>query len=72
MEYPGSSTTSKVEIKTIVILMAITFMFSMCVITLQGCAMSVVDGSRRLDWEVFMPIQQWEVDQVEDDESWMK
>lgn len=60
------------QIKTVVILMAITFIFSMCVITVQGCAMSVVDGSRRLDWEIFMPVQQWETNDQVEDESWMK
>ena len=67
------------RVKNIVIVVGLALWFSFCVMVIQGCAVSIVDGNRRMDFEVFMPYVTEEVtaeieeDQVNHDvQSWIK
>ncbi len=62
------------SIRSVVLVVCVCLLFAFCVVAFQGCAFSLVDGSRQLDFEVFMPYEDsYEVeelvedDQVEDD-----
>lgn len=44
-------------IRAIVIIVAIAFVWGYCVMTM-GCALDVMDGSRGIHLEVFMPYEQ--------------
>ena len=45
------------QVRAIVLVVALAFIFGYCVFLLGGCAFSVVDGNRSLHLEVFMPYQ---------------
>lgn len=73
------------HVREVVLIVAIAFIFGYCVFIMGGCALSLVDGSRRMDFEIFMPYEQNQY-AIEDDlehppeleqtetfyESWMK
>jgi len=45
------------QVRAIVLVVALAFIFGYCVFLLGGCAFSVVDGNRSLELEIFMPYQ---------------
>lgn len=63
------------SLKAIVIVVALAFLFGFCVMLLEGCAISLQDGNRTFDAEVFMPYVTEEVIEEEDqvvDLDWIK
>lgn len=45
------------QVRAIVLVVALAFIFGYCVFLMGGCAFSVVDGNRSLELEIFMPYE---------------